>query len=457
MIELKPQPGPQTAFLSSPADIVLYGGAAGGGKTYGELLEATRHIDNKKFGAVIFRRESSQIANEGGPWDTALDMYSGLGARFVTTPRHIAKFPSGAKITFSHMQLERHTRQWDGSQIPLIMFDELQHFTAAQFWYMLSRNRSTCGVRPYIRATLNPDPDSFLRELLAWWIDQVTGDPIIGRSGKIRWFIRSEGVVLWGDTKEELTKKYGPKARPKSFTFIMSSLIDNPALMKADPDYEGNIEAMLDYEKKRLKGNWFARPSAGEMFKRAYFNIIDREEVPYLRNIIRYWDRACTVPSDENPDPDWTAGAKVGVDANNNVYIFDIFKDRLPSLDVIKSVEVMSQIDTTEVTVGLEQDPGQAGKMEMDFYVNKLIGCPIEPYPKRRSKMAYWRPLATQAKNGNVYLVRGAWNEAFIQEAEGVTDGTQKGHDDQVDAVAGGFMVLAAGITSVGSSSIEVR
>jgi phage terminase large subunit-like protein len=56
-----------------------------------------------------------------------------------------------------------------------------------------------------------------------------------------------------------------------------------------------------------------------------------------------------------------------------------------------------------------------------------------------------------------VYLVRGAWNEAFIQEAEGVTDGTQKGHDDQVDAVAGGFMVLAAGITSVGSSSIEVR
>lgn len=456
-MELKPQPGPQTEFLSCPADIVLYGGAAGAGKTFAELLEAVRHISNSNFGAVIFRRESSQIANEGGPWDTALDMYGPLGAKFVTSPKYIAKFPSGAKITFSHMQLERHTRQWDGSQIPLIMFDELQHFTAAQFWYMLSRNRSTCGVRPYIRATLNPDPDSFLRELLAWWIDQRTGDPIHERSGVIRWLIRKDGEVLWGDSKEELIEKYGRKVRPKSFTFIMAELKDNPALLQADPDYEGNIEAMLDYEQKRLKGNWFARPTAGEMFKRHYFAIVELEEVPYIKHKIRYWDRASTVPSDVNPDPDYTAGGKMGLDKHNNLYIFDMVRDRMESPDVIKTVKLMGDIDTTEVTIGLEQDPGQAGKMEMEYYQTTLAGYPIQPFPKRGSKLAYWRPLAVHAKAGKVFLVRGAWNEAFIMEAEGVTDGTQPGHDDQIDSAAGGFMVLTSDIHSSGSDTLEVR
>ena len=158
---LKPQKGPQEDFLANKADIVIYGGAAGGGKTFGLLLEPLRHIDNKDFGVVIFRRVSTQINAEGGLWDTALQMYMPLGISYKTQPYQIT-FPSGAKITFSHLQYEKDVYSYQGSQIPLICFDELTHFTETQFWYMLSRNRSMCGVKPYIRATCNPDADSWV-------------------------------------------------------------------------------------------------------------------------------------------------------------------------------------------------------------------------------------------------------------------------------------------------------
>jgi hypothetical protein len=73
-VRIGPQEGPQTLFLSSAADIAIYGGAAGGGKTFAELLEPLRHVGNKDFGAVIFRRTTPQITNEGALWDESLKL-----------------------------------------------------------------------------------------------------------------------------------------------------------------------------------------------------------------------------------------------------------------------------------------------------------------------------------------------------------------------------------------------
>lgn len=75
---IRPQKGPQEKFLSTTADIAIYGGAAGGGKSYGLLIEPLRYKNNKRFGAVIFRHEYKQIFNQGGLWDTSNDVYGDI-------------------------------------------------------------------------------------------------------------------------------------------------------------------------------------------------------------------------------------------------------------------------------------------------------------------------------------------------------------------------------------------
>src|SRR5215471_12940336 len=111
---------------------------------------------------------------------------------------------------------------------------------------MVSRNRSTCGVKPYIRATCNPDADSWVAEFLSWWIDQETGFPIPARAGLLRYYVRLSDDILWADRPEEL-RRYMPQPedlppgadppRPISVTFIPAKVSDNPALLRVNPDY----------------------------------------------------------------------------------------------------------------------------------------------------------------------------------------------------------------------------
>ena len=181
---ITPQEGKQSQFLASSADIVLYGGAAGGGKTFGLLLEAVRNISKKGFGAVFFRKSLKQIEKEGGLWDTAETLYPHIGGRGVkgNLVYHFDRYRT--KIQFAYMARDADVYEWQGTQIPLICFDELTHFSKRQFFYMLSRNRSVCGVKPYVRATCNPDPDSWVAEFIDWWIGE-DGIAIEERSGVI--------------------------------------------------------------------------------------------------------------------------------------------------------------------------------------------------------------------------------------------------------------------------------
>jgi len=266
---VRPQDGPQTAFLASPADIAIYGGAAGGGKTWALLMEPLRHVGNKDFGAVFFRRSTVQVRNEGGLWDESTKLYPLMGAE----PReHVLdwKFPSGATVSFAHLEHDKTVLNWQGAQVPLICFDELTHFSPSQFWYMVSRNRSTSGVRPYIRATCNPDADSWVAEFIGWWIDPESGKPIAERAGLLRWFVRINDELIWADSPEGLSHYRdltGKPIPPKSLTFVPASLTDNTALMEADPGYLANLMALPTVERERLLGgNWKIRNTSALVF-----------------------------------------------------------------------------------------------------------------------------------------------------------------------------------------------
>ncbi|RSK29860.1 terminase large subunit domain-containing protein [Hymenobacter metallilatus] len=273
---ITPQPGFQMAALSTPADIAIIGGGAGGGKTYALLIEATRHRFNPGWGPVVFRRTYAQITNEGGLWDTSKEIYPLVGAKQGDLEW---KFPSGARISFAHLQHEKNAYDWQGTQIPLIIFDELTHFSKKTFWYMLTRNRSLCGVRPYVRASCNPDPDSWVAELIDWWIGE-DGFPIPERAGVLRYLTRDGEVYIWGDTPEEVMQKAphlfeGPLAgtRPKSVTFIPGSIYENKKLLAVNPEYLGNLMAQDEETKAQLlEGNWKVKVDGLALFEHTRLN-----------------------------------------------------------------------------------------------------------------------------------------------------------------------------------------
>lgn len=274
VITIGPQEGPQTKFLESQADIVIFGGAAGGGKSYVLVLDAMRFAihphNNRGYRATLFRSSFAQIEQPGGLKETSDEIYPLLGADFHQG-RMTWTFPSKAKVSFSYMEHEKDKLKHQGAQIPWIGFDELTHFTESQFFYMLSRNRSACGVPARIRATCNPDSSSWVAEFIEWWIDQDSGYPIPERDGVVRWFIRLDNVMYWGSNKEELWEQvkdfYASNPEeylPKSVTFIGSKLSDNKILCENDPSYKANLMAMSHVDQEvLLRGNWIITPTEG--------------------------------------------------------------------------------------------------------------------------------------------------------------------------------------------------
>lgn len=132
---LSPQPGPQTDFSASSADIVIFGGAAGGGKTYALLLEFLRYKNVQGFNAVIFRKNYTQVAAAGGLWDTSLQMYSGIkGARALRSPKYSWNFGGKSTLAFDYLSRENDVYAWQGSQICFIGFDELTHVSEFTFF-----------------------------------------------------------------------------------------------------------------------------------------------------------------------------------------------------------------------------------------------------------------------------------------------------------------------------------
>jgi len=147
--------------------------------TWALEAEPLRYIQTVPgFGGVMFRRTSVQVLNKGGMWDESFTIYPHLGAESNLTRLEWTFPPHSNRIRFGHMEHEKTRFDWQGAQIPYIGWDELTHFTEEQFFYMLSRNRSTCGVRPYVRATTNPDADSWVANFISWWIHPETGLPI---------------------------------------------------------------------------------------------------------------------------------------------------------------------------------------------------------------------------------------------------------------------------------------
>lgn len=442
---LTPQPGPQTMFMCSPADIVIYGGAAGGGKTFALLMEGLRHKNVVGFSGVIFRKNYTQITASGGLWDAAQKIYGLVqGANAKKTPKlHWYFTPSNARINFAHLERDEDLMSWQGTEICYLAFDELTHFSRHQFLYMLSRNRSTCGIRPYVRATCNPDSDSWVADFISWWINQDTGYPIYERSGVVRYMCVLNDMIYWGSNPHELAKEHGVNVEEcKSVTFIASKLTDNKVLMAKDPSYMANLKALAEIDKERLLyGNWKIRPAAGMYFKTENFTFVDA--VP--KNIVAYarsWDLAATEPTPLNPDPDATAGVLMGLLDDGRVIVLDVKRKQIKANDARNLLRNMAAIDQGKykfVQITIPQDPGQAGKAQAQSLVSMLAGYSVEIVSPTGSKEVRATPFASQVQAGNVLILKGEWNDMYLSELESFPESK---HDDMVDASSDAFNKL---------------
>ena len=461
---ISPQPGPQEAFLASPADIAVYGGAAGSGKTWAVLLEPLRHVKNRLFSCTIFRRTAVQIRNPGGLWDESGELYgtAELGGRSLQQPLEWI-FPSGMKVKMSGLEHENSVLEWQGAQLPLIIFDELTHFTAKQFWYLMSRNRSMSGVAGYVRATCNPDADSWVSALIEWWIDQETGFPIPSRAGVLRYFVRVSDKLHWAGSRAELVARY-PDSQPKSLTFIPAKLSDNRALMDRDPTYLANLMALPKVERARLlDGNWKIRPAAGLYFNRNWVRVVDA--VPGLKTTCRGWDLAAT-PKTEFNDPDFTAGAKIAELQAGGCIVLDHFAFRGGPGDVQMTLANTASRDGRQCFVSIPQDPGAGGKAITETYEKILRGYHLHFSPETRpqpdggaapsqapAKIARFNPFSAACEQGKVQFLRGDWNEALFASLEAFPDAR---HDDDADAVSRAFNYLTAAPAPARAARINI-
>lgn len=177
-------------------------------------------------------------------------------------------------------------------------------------------------------------------------------------------------------------------------------------------------------------------PREGGMFKRRFFEIVD--VAPPVVRRVRAWDLAGTEKQSGN-DPDWTAGVQIGVTAEGRYVVMDVARDRLSPGATETLVYNTATQDGKKVKIRLPQDPGQAGKSQVVSYTKKLAGFSVRAVPPTGSKVQRAEPLATQAEIVGILVVRGPWNEAFLDELcnfPGVV------HDDQVDAAADAFNEL---------------
>ena len=390
----------------------------------------------------------TQIKEQGGLWDASMKlykMYPGAEARNPQKPYW--KFPKGAKVSFRQIARDADVYDWQGTEICLIEFDELTHFSEFQFFYMLSRNRSTCGVRPYVRASCNPDADSWVADFISWWIDQDTGYTIPERSGKIRWMIRRDERVYWADTIEDLWEQFElvteeERQEPKSVSFVSSSIYDNQVLLKTDPGYLANLKALSIVERERLLfGNWKIKAAKGLYFPRSALPDLLPDVPNDVIKWVRAWDLAAT-DTDEGGDPAYTASVLLGKRRSGRYVIADATNHRYKAEKVralVKQCAISDKAKYKRVRIRMSIDPGQAGKEQYQSYVKMLAGFSVHGVRESGSKEARAEPFAAQWQAGNVDVVAGPWTEALLGQYESFPESKYK---DLVDSGSNAFNEL---------------
>jgi predicted phage terminase large subunit-like protein len=203
-------------------------------------------------------------------------------------------------------------------------------------------------------------------------------------------------------------------------------------LAKVRAEYEASGDARAWYSLYQQD----PRPTEGLLFRVEKLGLI--EAMPAGGRIVRAWDLAGTEPA-KRRDPDWTAGLKVARLADGRFVVADALRLRGGPDEVEAAIRNTAAIDGGSVTIGLPQDPGQAGKWAAQYLTRGLAGYTVSVTPESGDKATRAGPAASQVNVGNVSLLKAPWNRPLIEELRDFPAGR---HDDQVDALSRAFGIL---------------
>lgn len=379
---------------------VLFGGAAGGGKTEWHLMAALQYVDYEHYDALILMKTFPDLMKPGALIDKSKQWLGDTDAKWNGSDKRWT-FPSGATLNFGYMQTEDDKYNFKTAEYQHIGFDELTAFSKTQYQYMFSRLRRKKGsVIPLrMRASANPDGVGF------------------------EW-VRAHFVKRKNDDQR---------------VFIPSRIQDNPHI-----DAEGYIKSLMHLDpitrQRLLDGDWDVRPE-GKKFQRHWFRIV--REAPKMGRVVRFWDLAATEEpkSKKSSDPDYTAGAKVLMTPEGLFYILDMVQMRGTPKQVEDVIRRTAEYDTREVEIFMEEEPGSAGKHVIDHFTRRVLrGYAFKGIRPTGSKEVRSNPVASQAEAGNISLLESEWNQSFLDELQAFP--TVGIHDDRVDAFVGAVTQL---------------
>ena len=391
-----PPSAKQAAFLMEDCREALYGGAAGGGKTDALLRAALQYVCVPGYAALLVRQTYPQLAMEGGLIDRAMDWLIQTDARYDKGDKRWT-FPSGATLTFMHMERDDDRFKIQGAEFQFIGFDELTNWRTDKVYRFSAgrlRRPNATGTElkacPHCGMTLADVP---LR------MRAGTNPGSHGEGWVMKRFV--EGWSQW---------KLGEADPPEDCRFLPALAADNPGL--DHDEYDKSLDVLDAQTRAQLKdGTWGLR--ANVLLRRDDFKTVDdwpRDGARYVRS----WDFAST-EADGSNDPDWTVGALLA-ENDGQWWLIDLVRFRENPGEVERRFMTTLLADRQRygnIDTVIEREPGSSGKLTVAAFQRTASGFAVHGQAPLGAKTERARPLMAATQNGNFHIVNAAWNDVM--------------------------------------------
>ncbi len=250
-------------------------------------MESLKDIYNPYYNSILLRNEKDDLLDL---INTSYILYGQMGQYNKSISDMTWYFKNGGKLKFSYLadSYDDFKKRFQGKQYSFIGIDEITHCSYEKFKYLITCNRNAYGIRNRFYGTCNPDPDSWVRKFIDWWIGE-DGLPIDERDGIMRYCFMegdSPDSIYWGNTPEEVYNQCKHIIDPlwkdayeelgfnkvtmyvKSVTFIQGRLEENIKLIASDPNYAANLSQQNEEQRARdLEGNWNFKATGDDLIK----------------------------------------------------------------------------------------------------------------------------------------------------------------------------------------------